>query len=868
MSKSKDIFHCRSALPGFPELAFMSLREAESAGAGPISQSPYSARILTETLLRHGCPAAQVQALTKGCADPGSARDQQIDFFPGRILMQDSSGLPVLADIAALIQAAEELGIHTAEAVSIPAQLVVDHAVEVDFWGSADAAERNLEKEMERHASRYRFLKWAHRKFPWLQVTPPGSGICHQLNLEVFASVVSVANGLAGCDSLLGTDSHTTMVNGLSVFGWGVGGIEATSVLLGNPVTMPVPTIVGVYLDGRLQAGVTATDLALSLTAALRKHALVGKIVEFCGPGVAALSVADRATIANMAPEYGATMGFFPADQATLAYLAATGRKDRHIAIAESFLKAQGLFWTPQAPEPVFAERLTFDLDTVRPTVAGPSRPDQKLTLNMVPGTVPASTAADADGLQNGDVVLAAITSCTNTSNPRLLVGAGLLARKAVARGIGPRPGIKTSLAPGSRIASGILAEAGLQADLDKLGFQIVGYGCTTCMGNSGPLSKGIAEEVTRNHLSVAAVLSGNRNFEGRIHPAARLTYLMSPAMVIAFALAGTVNRDLGQEPLAIDPHGVPVYLSDIWPSDAEIDTVLGNADLVGLAEANLDSAAQAPAGWRAIPEGASLTYPWEGEAGFIRKPPFLEPDASRSLVTGDIHGARALLVLGDAVTTDHISPVSRIMPDSEAGLWLEQHGVTPSALASFSARRLNHDAMIRGGFANPMIRNVLADGQEGGFTKLLPDGRILPIHEAAAIYESRGVPRIVIAGDRYGAGSARDWAAKVTRLLGISAVVAENFERIHRTNLVAMGVLPLRIARADRESLTGLETFDVMGLDALSPHQQATLIVRSSTGDRQIPVQCLIENEVEAGWLASGGVLAQMLDAARKLVA
>jgi aconitate hydratase len=855
-------------LSGFPEISFMNLREAEHAGAGPISRLPYSARILTELLLRHGCPAAQVQALTEGCADPSSTRDQQIDFFPGRILMQDSSGLPVLADIAALIQAAEELGIHTAEAVSIPAQLVVDHAVEVDFWGNADAAARNLDKEMERHASRYRFLKWAHRKFPWLQVTPPGSGICHQLNLEVFASVVSVENGLAGCDSLLGTDSHTTMINGLSVFGWGVGGIEATSVLLGNPVTMPVPTVVGVYLHGRLQAGVTATDLALSLTTTLRKHALVGKIVEFCGPGLAVLSVADRATIANMAPEYGATMGFFPADQATLAYLAATGRSDRHVAIVESFLKAQGLFWTPQAPEPIFAQQLTFDLDAVRPTVAGPSRPDQKLTLDMVPKTVPSSTVTDGDGLKNGDLVLAAITSCTNTSNPRLLVGAGLLARKAAERGLKPRPGIKTSLAPGSRIASGILAEAGLQADLDRLGFQVVGYGCTTCMGNSGPLAPGIAEEVARKHLSVAAVLSGNRNFEGRIHPAARLTYLMSPAMVVAFALAGTVNRDLSEEPLATDPYGEPVYLSDIWPSDTEIDAVVESADLIGLADANRDSAALAPDGWRDIPEGTSLTYPWEGEAGFIRKPPFLEPDVSRPLVAGNIYGARALLVLGDAVTTDHISPVSRILPDSQAGLWLEQHGVTSAALASFSARRLNHDAMIRGGFANPMIRNGLADGREGGFTKLLPEGQLLPIHEAAAIYESRGVPRIVIAGDRYGAGSARDWAAKVTRLLGITAVVAENFERIHRTNLVAMGVLPLRITRADRLGLTGLETFDVTGLDVLSPHRQATLVVRGPVGERQIPVQCLIENDVEAGWLACGGVLAQMLDAARKLVA
>ncbi|HEY4276078.1 MAG TPA: aconitate hydratase AcnA [Rhizomicrobium sp.] len=849
----------------------MSLQAAERNGAGPLTRLPYSLRALADSLLRHACAPTQLTTLAAVGTESALRDDERhrgvgLDFYPERILMQDSSGLPVLADIAALIQAGDEMGVPVGGAMTIRADLVVDHAVEVDYWNRPDAAERNLDAEFKRHGSRFEFLKWARHRFDWLRVTPPGTGICHQLNLEIFATVVGVKDGVAGSDSLLGTDSHTTMVNALSVFGWGVGGIEATSVLLGNPVTLPVPQVVGVRLTGALQAGVTATDLALSLTAMLRQHALVGKIVEFCGPGIASLSLPDRATVANMAPEYGATMGFFPADAATLAYLKSTGRSEEHIAIAESFLTAQGMFWTQEADLPAFAEILAFDLTSVQATVAGPSRPDQKLALSEVPGTAPPSTGLQSSGgrLENGDIVIAAITSCTNTSNPRLLIAAGLVAEKAVARGLVPKPWIKTSLAPGSRIASGMLAQSGLQKALDRLGFELVGHGCTTCMGNSGPLRPEIAAQIKDQNLSVAAVLSGNRNFEGRVHPSARLSYLMSPPLVVAYALAGNVRIDLTSEPLGIGANGAPVTLQDIWPSEAEIDAALERADMASLAAENRDHAFDGSRAWNDIMVPDATIYPWEGEDGFIRRPPFLEPDVARPQLGHDIMGARALLMLGDAVTTDHISPVSGIQPDSAAGQWLAEHGVSSDRLASFSARRLNHDVMLRGGFANPRVRNSLS-GRDGGFTKLLPDDRLMPVHEAAAIYRARDVPLIVIAGDRYGAGSARDWAAKVTRLLSISAVIAENFERIHRTNLVAMGVLPLRIAREDRLSLTGLETFDLAGLpEALKRQGKVTLIAHGPDGARTIELACLIETDVEADWLKAGGILAQMLQGER----
>jgi aconitate hydratase len=852
----------------------MSLAAAEGAGAGPLSKLPYSLRVLADSLLRHDCAPRQLQALAQIGADPTSRnnspfRDIALEFFPERILMQDSSGLPVLADIAALLEARQDIGIEGDEAIHLRAELVVDHAVEVDYWGRDDAVARNLDAEFKRHESRFRFLKWAEGRFSWLRVAPPGSGICHQLNLELFADVVSTKSGVAGMDTLLGTDSHTTMVNALSVFGWGVGGIEATSVLLGNPVSLPVPPVVGVRLSGRLSAGATATDLALSLTAKLRQCKLVGKIVEFCGPGLEELSVPDRATVANMAPEYGATMGFFPADQATLDYLKSTGRSDRLVSVAESFLCAQDLLWSKDKPLPIFEQLLEFDLATVAPTVSGPSRPDQKLTLREVAATVPSSESGMPDGpLRNGDIVIAAITSCTNTSNPRLMVAAGLLAKNALQNGLTPKPWVKASLAPGSHIASSILVESELQASLDRLGFELVGHGCTTCMGNSGPLRAEVAKDIQENELSVAAVLSGNRNFEGRIHPSVRLAYLMSPPLVVAYALVGNVRTDLADEPMGIAADGKPIMLADIWPSEAAIDKVLKRIDISKLAIKNRKWAFRPTPAWDGLVAPDTKDYPWEGDAGFIRRPPFLEPEVARSLLKQDIKGARALLLLGDAITTDHISPVSRILPGSAAGAWLAERGVQASDYTSFSARRLNHDVMLRGGFANPRLRNILSD-REGGFTKVLPGGPDMPIHEAAAIYRARNVPMIVIAGDRYGAGSARDWAAKVTRLLGISTVIAENFERIHRTNLVAMGVLPLRIAREDRLALTGSETFDIMGLEqGLRPHGEVELKIHGQGAISTIRLQCLIDTEAEAVWLKAGGILARTLQHERALVA
>jgi len=874
MSADTGNFSCRKRLPGFPDLTFMSLAAAEANGAGPLSKLPYSLRGLADSLLRHGCSRRQLKALADIGANP-AARDQSpfrdvaLNFYPERILMQDSSGLPVLADIAALLEARQELGIESNEAIQLRADLVVDHAVEVDYWGRPDAATRNLDAEFKRHESRFRFLKWAEQRFPWLRVVPPGSGICHQLNLELFASVVAAKDGLVGMDTLLGTDSHTTMVNALSVFGWGVGGIEATSAFLGNPVSLLVPPVVGVALRNRLSAGVTTTDLALSLTAMLRQHKLVGKFVEFCGAGLETLSVPDRATIANMAPEYGATMGFFPADQATLDYLKSTGRSAHHLAVTESFLRAQDLLRSEEKPLPVFEHLLDFDLAGVIPTVAGPSRPDQKLSLQQVAETVPPMREGSPDGgLRHGDIVIAAITSCTNTSNPRLMVAAGLLAENALRQGLVARPRVKASLAPGSLIASRILAESGLQISLDKLGFELVGHGCTTCMGNSGPLSTEVAKDIQEKSLAVAAVLSGNRNFEGRIHPSVRLGYLMSPALVVAYAIAGNVRIDLTREPLGIATNGRQVTLADVWPSEAAINEVLQRVDTLGLATKNREWAFQPTMAWNDLAVPETKDYPWEGEVGFIRRPPFLEPEVVKPLLHEDIMGARALLVLGDAITTDHISPVSRILPDSAAGMWLAERGVPASDYTTYSARRLNHDVMLRGGFANPRLKNALSD-REGGFTEILPTGKIMPVHEAAAIYRARQEPMIVVAGDRYGAGSARDWAAKVTRLLGISAVIAENFERIHRSNLVAMGVLPLRIAREDRLGLTGRETFDILNLvQGIRPHGEVELKIHDLNTTASLRLQCAIETEEEAECLIAGGILAQRLAHEQALVA
>lgn len=849
-------------LPGFGAIDFLSLPAAEAAGAGPVSRLPHSLRVLVEHLLRQGSGTARtldlVRAVTGARSEGGT-----VAFLPGRILLQDASGLPVLADLIALQDAVREAGGDAERALPrLPMDLVVDHAVEVDHWGGPAARERNLARERERHADRYRFLRWSGTRLPGLRVVPPGTGICHQLNLEQLATVVTVTapsagRPLAGFDSVLGTDSHTTMVNALSVLGWGVGGIEATAAVLGEPIDMRIPEVVGVRLTGRLQAGTLASDIALSLTARLRAHNVVHKIVEFCGPALSSLPVADRATIANMAPEYGATMAYFPADAHTLTYLRTTGRTDAHVALVRAYLEAQGMLTHQGDVEPDFDDVIEFDLSAIGSTLAGPHRPDQKLTLSQLPATVPTrATTGHLDGLTDGDVVIAAITSCTNTSNPRALVAAGLLARKAARLGIAPPPWTKTSLAPGSQAASRLLDATGLQTYLDKLGFHLVGHGCTTCMGNSGPLHATLEQQITDNGLSVAAVLSGNRNFEGRIHPQVRLSYLASPPLVVALALAGTVTVDLTTRPLTRTPDGRDVLLADLWPTEAEIDEVIASADMRELHVA----ARHTQTTWdgEEYPGDAHRTYPWDGEAGFIRQPPFLEPALTRPLVSTDIQGARPLLILGDHVTTDHISPISRITPESPAGSWLLRRGVAPDRLTGYAARRLNHDVMVRGAFTNPRIHNLLLPRPTGGATRVMPDGEEVPIHVAATRYAERNVPVVVIAGDGYGTGSARDWAAKATRMLGVRAVIAKSFERIHRTNLVAMGILPLQLPTGFDLTLHGHETLDISGVaDAVHPGGSATLRIADGTRTISwITVDSRVETATETAWLRHGGLL------------
>ena len=835
--------------------SFVSLPVAEAAGIARFCDLPASLMILAEDALRHGETAA-------AAAIAGRRRDATILFRPARILMQDSSGIPVLADLAALRDSAPD-GARVEP--QIPVDIVVDHSVEVDAHGTAGALDANLAIEFKRNAERYRFLRWAEGAFDALRVVPPGRGICHQMNLEVLASVIGVRNGVARPDTMLGTDSHSTMVNALGVLGWGVGGIEALSAMLGRAVALKVPTVVGVRLQNRLPVGATATDLALTLTALLRRHGVVEKVVEFYGDGLDALSLPDRATVANMAPEYGATMGFFPVDQETLAYLRLTGRSDAQLALVDAYARAQGL-WHRQEGR-CFDETLDFDLASVEPSVAGPSRPNQRLGLSAVPASLPAPnrvTAAAADSpIRDGDIAIAAITSCTNTANTDAMLRAGLLARAARARGLTPPDWVKASLAPGSRVVSDYLRDAGLLDDLAALGFALVGHGCTTCMGNSGPLAPEIEAAIRRDDLTVAAVLSGNRNFEGRIHPLCRAAYLTSPPLVVAYALCGDMRRDLTREPVGTDAEGRPVMLCDLWPDDAAV-AAAASVLKPELYAACAATAFDGPAAWTAIAAPAGERFSWERDSQFIRPPPFAAGAMAAPLITGDVAGARILALLGDDVTTDHISPVSRIAPDSEAGEWLLSRGATPAGLQSFSARRVNHDVMARGTFANPRLRNRLAPELEGGFTRLAAGGEIVTIHAAAQALRQAGTPMVVVAGRNYGAGSARDWAAKGTRILGISAVIAESFERIHRANLVALGVLPLQFAAGQGPAsleLDGFETVDVVGLRTLRPGGQVTARFRKADGRVvEAALLCRIETDEEASDLRGGGVLPVVL--------
>src|SRR5438552_4096831 len=801
--------------------------------------------------------------------------------MPARVLLQDFTGVPAVVDLAAMREAVKKMGGNEKRINPLsPAELVIDHSVQVDNFGNVNAFGLNAALEFQRNVERYAFLRWGQTAFQNFKVVPPETGICHQVNLEYLARVVcAVQSGgrlEAYPDSLVGTDSHTTMVNALGVFGWGVGGIEAEAAMLGQPSSMLVPAVVGFKLRGKLPEGATATDLVLTVTEMLRKKGVVGKFVEFYGSGLSSLSVPDRATIANMAPEYGATMGFFPVDAETLAYLQFTSRSAEQIALVEAYCKEQMLFRTDQTPAPLFNDTLELDLGTVEPTVAGPKRPQDRVALRqakfsftkVVEGTsakhVAVRNNGDSFDLSSGAVVIAAITSCTNTSNPSLMLGAGLLAKKAVERGLHVKPWVKTSLAPGSKVVTDYLQAAGLTPYLEKLNFHLVGYGCTTCIGNSGPLPEAIGSAIKDNNPNAVAVLSGNRNFEGRIHPLVRANYLASPPLVVAYALAGRMDMDLTTESLGNDSAGKPVYLKDIWPTLQEIESTVRSAVSSSQYSKQYSEVFEGDAHWKSMPIPKGDIYKWDPKSTYIKMPPYFENMPKTPPALADINGAKVLAILGDSVTTDHISPAGSIPVDSPAGKYLIANGVKPHEFNSYGARRGNHEVMMRGTFANIRLRNQLAPGTEGGWTLFLPDGEKMSIYDAAVKYREAGVPLVVIAGKEYGSGSSRDWAAKGTRLLGVRAVVAESYERIHRSNLVGMGVLPLEFKSGEnRESLglTGHETFSVEGVAPLSPKKAISVHAKSDEGKvKTFTATARVDTPEEVSYYHHGGILQYVL--------
>jgi aconitate hydratase len=893
-----------------------------------VSRLPYSLKVLLENLLRHEdgvtVRAEDVEALARWS---GGGEDREIAFRPARVLMQDFTGVPALVDLAAMREAVAERGADPSGLdLGIPADLVVDHSVSVDVFGRPDALARNSELELERNRERYQFLRWGQQAFASLRVVPPATGICHQVNLEYLATVVTARDGAAFPDTLVGTDSHTPMVNGLGVLGWGVGGIEAEAALLGQPISMLIPQVVGFRLAGELPEGATATDLVLTVTQMLRRHGVVGRFVEFFGPGVANVPVENRATIGNMSPEYGSTVTIFPVDDDTLRYLRFTGRPGDTVALVEAYAKEQGLWHDPGA-EPSFGQVIELDLSTVEPSLAGPSRPQDRVPLRearqrfaealvaSVPelaagsadesswesfpaSDVPAHSegmtddgrpeaapaAADAVGpaserrraavpvtladgtrveLDHGHVAIAAVTSCTNTSNPQVMVAAGLLAKKAVERGLASKPWVKTSLAPGSKVVMDYYERAGLLPYLEKLGFHLVGFGCTTCIGNSGPLPGEISAAADEHGLALVSVLSGNRNFEGRINNDVRMNYLASPPLVVAYAIAGTMDVDLVTEPLGHDADGNPVHLRDVWPASAEVAAAVRDAvrsDMFGAAYGHVFEGDEQ---WRGLPVPTGGSYEWDDRSTYVRRPPYFEGMPAEPEPPADVTGARVLAVLGDSVTTDHISPAGAIHPDSPAGRWLVDQGVAPGEFNSYGARRGNHEVMIRGTFANRRIRNRLAPGTEGGYTRHLPSGEQTTIYEAAVRYADEGVPLVVLAGKEYGSGSSRDWAAKGTVLLGVRAVIAESFERIHRSNLIGMGVLPLQFADgASVASLgfTGEEVLTVAGIEGTDPAAMLGRRLTVDAGGRTFEVVARIDTPMEAAYYANGGILHHVL--------
>ncbi len=861
------------------------LETLERNRVGQVSRLPFSLKVLLENLLRQEdgrfVRAADIEALARWQASAGS--QNEIAFMPARVLLQDFTGVPAVVDLAAMREAMRRMGGDPKKINPLlPAELVIDHSVQVDRFGSGQAFAFNAELEFQRNIERYAFLRWGQKAFHNFKVVPPDTGIVHQVNLEYLARVVCTASEggktFAFPDTLVGTDSHTTMVNGLGVFGWGVGGIEAEAAMLGQPLSMLIPEVVGFQLHGRLPEGSTATDLVLTVTEILRKKGVVGKFVEFYGTGLSSLSLPDRATIANMAPEYGATMGFFPVDAETLAYLRFTGRDAQLVRLVEAYSKEQGVFRTDATPDPVFSERLELDLAQVEPTVAGPKRPQDRVPLRLaktsfrkamegVPDRrVSVQNNGDRFELSNGSVVIAAITSCTNTSNPSLMLGAGLLAKKAVERGLSSKPWVKTSLAPGSKVVTDYLNESGLMPYLEKLRFYLVGFGCTTCIGNSGPLPEPIGAAIKEHNLVAVAVLSGNRNFEGRIHPLVRANYLASPPLVVAYALAGRMDLDLASEPLGQDPQGKPVFLRDIWPTPQEIESTVRAAVSTAMFHKQYGEIFEGDQRWRSLPVPEGDLYAWDERSTYIKHPPFFEDMLATPPPLEDIRGARVLAVLGDSVTTDHISPAGSIPPDSPAGKYLIAQGVQPRDFNSYGSRRGNHEVMMRGTWANIRLRNLLVPGTEGGWTVHL--GAAAPekmtIFDAAMRYRDEKVPLVVLAGKEYGAGSSRDWAAKGTRLLGVCAVIAESFERIHRSNLLGMGVLPLEYRPGEtRETLclTGLERYTIEGIAALEPRKTLRVRAQSDKGNEiSFTVVARAETPEEVNYYRHGGILPYVL--------
>ncbi|HEY7391791.1 MAG TPA: aconitate hydratase AcnA [Bryobacteraceae bacterium] len=864
---------------GDQEYDYFRLAQLEQAGAGNISRLPFSTKVLIENLLRHEdgrhVTAEDISYISRGVGGPNG---KEISFMPARVLLQDFTGVPAVVDLAAMRDALRVMGADPKRANPLlPADLVIDHSVQVDQFGSRDAFQLNAVLEFQRNRERYALLRWGQTAFENFRVVPPDTGIVHQVNLEYLASVVFRNGRQVYPDSVVGTDSHTTMVNGLGVLGWGVGGIEAEACMLGQPISMLLPPVVGFKLYGRLREGATATDLVLTITQILRKKGVVGKFVEFYGAGLSALSVADRATVANMAPEYGATMGFFPVDRETLEYLRFTNRDPALIALVEAYTKEQGLFRTDETRDPLYSEDLELDLASVTPSMAGPKRPQDRVELPEVKHnftaafsgphkTAKAALNGHSVELTNGSVVIAAITSCTNTSNPSVMLAAGLLAKKAVERGLRVQPWVKTSLAPGSKVVIDYYREAGLLPYLEQLNFHLVGFGCTTCIGNSGPLPDAIAEAVQSENLVVAAVLSGNRNFEGRINALVKANYLASPPLVVAYALAGRIDIDLLNEPLGAASDGQPVYLRDIWPSNEEVQKTVRAAVHREMFQQEYARVFDGDANWQGMPVPTGEIYQWDERSTYIKKPPYFERMADPETSVADFRGMRVLALLGDSVTTDHISPAGSIPKETPAGRYLISQGVEPKDFNSYGARRGNHEVMVRGTLANIRLRNQLAPGTEGGWTLHLPDARQMYIFDASMLYQQESVPLLIIAGKEYGTGSSRDWAAKGVALLGVRAVIAESLERIHRTNLVGMGVLPLQFQAGQNAAslkLTGRETYSITGIGSAlrNGKRQATVTAVDSDGsEKTFTVNVRVDTPQEVEYYRYGGILPYVL--------